>query len=51
MEEIDTRARALMTIERGGLSYSALAAGTLANLTNPLAIVAATLLLMVLWIV
>ena len=51
MDEIDTRARALMTIERGGLTYSALAAGTLANLTNPLAIVAATLLLMVLWIV
>ena len=51
MEEIDTRARALMTIERGGLSYSALAAGTLANLTNPFAIVVATLLLMVLWIV
>ncbi|MGI9404385.1 MAG: hypothetical protein ACR2OF_07765 [Hyphomicrobium sp.] len=51
MEEIDTRARALMTIERGGLTYSALAAGTLANLTNPLAILAAALLVMVLWIV
>lgn len=51
MEEIDTRARALMTIERGGLSYSALAAGTLANLTSPLAIVAAALLVIVLWIV
>jgi len=51
MEEIDTRARALMTIERGGLTYSALAAGTLANLTSPVAIVAATVLVMVLWLI
>ncbi|MGI9403005.1 MAG: hypothetical protein ACR2OF_00660 [Hyphomicrobium sp.] len=51
MDQIDTRARALMTIERGNLTYSALAAGTLANLTNPLAIVAATLFVLVLWIV
>lgn len=51
MDEIDTRARALMTIERGGLTYSALAAGTIANLTNPLAILAATLVVMVLWMV
>lgn len=51
MDEIDTRARALMTIERGGLTYSALAAGTLANLTKPLVIVAAALVVMVLWFV
>jgi len=51
MDEIDTRARALMTIERGGLSYSALAAGTLANLTNPLVGVGIILLVIVLWIV
>ena len=51
MDEIDTRARALMTIERGGLTYSALAAGTLANLTSPVAIIATTLLVIVLWIV
>jgi len=51
MEEIDTRARALMTIERGGLTYSALAAGTLANLTNPLVGVGIILLVIVLWIV
>jgi hypothetical protein len=51
MDEIDTRARALMTIERGGLSSSALAAGTLANLTNPLVDVGIILLVIVLWIV
>lgn len=51
MDEIDGRARALMTIERGGLTYTALAAGALANLTNPLAIVAAVLIVLVLWLI
>jgi hypothetical protein len=51
MDEIDTRARALMTIERGGLTYTALIAGTLANLTSPVAIIATTLLVIALWIV
>ncbi len=51
MEQIDTRARALMTIERGGLTYTALTAGTLANLTTPLVGVAIILLVIVLWIV
>jgi hypothetical protein len=41
MDEIDARDRALLTIEREGLSHAALAAGTLANLTEPLALFAA----------
>jgi hypothetical protein len=38
MDEIDARDRALLTIERGGLSHSALFAGALANLSEPLVI-------------
>jgi hypothetical protein len=51
MRELDERDRALLTIERGGLSHSALYAGALANLTEPvilflaLVIVAALLIL------
>lgn len=48
--EIDARDRALLTIERGGLSWSALVAGTLANLTEPLALLGAITLLLALWI-
>ncbi len=48
--EIDARDRALLTIERGGLSYSALVAGTLANLTEPLVILGACALLAAVWI-
>ncbi|MDP1909637.1 MAG: hypothetical protein Q8K85_15170, partial [Hyphomicrobium sp.] len=36
--EIDERDRALMTIEREGLSHEALFAGALANLTEPIVI-------------
>jgi hypothetical protein len=38
MQEIDARDRALLSIEREGLSHEALAAGTLANLTEPVVI-------------
>ena len=51
MEEIDTRDRALLTIERGGLTYSALAAGALANLTEPLVVLASAFVVAVLWMV
>jgi hypothetical protein len=50
MDEIDDRDRALLTIERAGLSWSALAAGALANLTEPLVLLAAITLLLALWI-
>jgi len=50
MNEIDARDRALLTIERAGLSWSALAAGALANLTEPLVLLAASALLAALWI-
>jgi hypothetical protein len=50
MDEIDARDRALLTIERAGLSYSALAAGALANLTEPLALLAAAVLFLALLI-
>jgi hypothetical protein len=49
-DEIDEEDRALMTIERAGLSYAALAAGALANLTEPLALFAASAVLLGLWI-
>jgi len=49
-KEIDARDRALLAIERGGLSYSALVAGTLANLTEPLVILGACALLLAVWI-
>ncbi len=38
MQEIDARDRALLMIEREGLSHAALAAGALANLTEPVVI-------------
>jgi hypothetical protein len=50
MEEIDARDRALLTIERAGLSWTALAAGALANLTEPLVLFAAAVLFLALWI-
>jgi hypothetical protein len=50
MDEIDARDRAYLIIERAGLSYPALAAGTLANLTEPLALLAAVTLALALWL-
>jgi hypothetical protein len=50
MDEIDARDRALLTIEREGLSHAALVAGALANLTEPLALFAAISLLVALLI-
>ncbi|MBC7830407.1 MAG: hypothetical protein H7Y62_00115, partial [Hyphomicrobium sp.] len=38
MQEIDARDRALLSIEREGLSHEALAAGALANLAEPVVI-------------
>jgi hypothetical protein len=49
-EEIDEEDRALMAIEREGLSYAALVAGALANLTEPVVILGACALLLALWI-
>jgi len=51
MQEIDARDRALLAIEREGLSHEALAAGALANLTEPVvifvgAVIAAALLIL-----
>jgi hypothetical protein len=43
--EIDERDRALMTIEREGLSHEALFAGALANLTEPIVIFACAVVL------
>ena len=40
MGEIDARDRALLAIEREGLSHEALFAGALANLSEPLVIFA-----------
>lgn len=50
MHEIDARDRALLTIEREGLSWAALAAGALANLTEPLVLFAAFAIAAALWI-
>jgi hypothetical protein len=50
MEEIDERDRAYLVIERAGLSYAALAAGALANLTEPLVLLAAAALAVALWL-
>jgi hypothetical protein len=50
MDEIDARDRALLTIERGGLNWSPLAAGTLANLSEPLVLFAAAFVVLALWI-
>jgi hypothetical protein len=44
MDELDARDRALLAIEREGLSQEALVAGALANLTEPLAILAGILI-------
>jgi hypothetical protein len=44
-DEIDERDRALMTIEREGLSHEALFAGALANLTEPIVIFACAVVL------
>ena len=43
MDELDARDRALLAIEREGLSQEALIAGALANLTEPLVILAGIL--------
>jgi hypothetical protein len=45
MDELDARDRALLSIEREGLSHEALIAGALANLTEPLAILAGILVI------
>jgi hypothetical protein len=50
MDEIDARDRAYLVIERAALSYEALAAGTLANLTEPLALLPAVTLALALWL-
>jgi hypothetical protein len=44
MDELDARDRALLAIEREGLSQEALIAGALANLTEPLVILAGVLI-------
>jgi hypothetical protein len=48
--EMDDRDRALLTIERAGLSWSALAAGALANLTEPVVLFAGAAVVLALWI-
>jgi len=50
MDELDERDRAYLVIERAGLSYEALAAGALANLTEPLVLLAAAAAGAVLWL-
>jgi hypothetical protein len=50
MDELDARDRALLAIEREGLSHEALIAGALANLTEPLAILAGVLVIAALMI-
>jgi hypothetical protein len=47
-DQIDARDRALLTIERGGLSLSPLIAGALANLTEPLVLLAAAFVVLAL---
>lgn len=49
-DELDERARALLTIEREGLTWQALMAGTLANLSEPLVILGATAVVLALWL-
>jgi hypothetical protein len=49
-EQMDARDRALLTIERAGLSWSALAAGTLANLAEPLVLLGGAAVFLALWI-
>jgi hypothetical protein len=48
--EIDAEDRALMTIEREGLTFAALFAGALANLTEPVVILGMCAVLVALWI-
>jgi hypothetical protein len=48
--EIDARDRALLVIERGELSWPPLVAGTLANLSEPLVLLAAAFVILALWI-
>jgi hypothetical protein len=50
MDEVDAHDRALLTIRRAGLTYTALAAGALANLTEPLALLAAAVFVLALWL-
>lgn len=50
MAELDERDRALLTIERAGLSHAALYAGALANLSEPIVIFAAAAVLAALYI-
>jgi len=50
MNEFDERDRAYLVIERAGLSYPALAAGTLANLTEPLVLLGAAAAGLALWL-
>lgn len=49
-DELDERARALLTIERAGLTWPALMAGTLANLTEPLVLFGIAAVLLALWL-
>jgi hypothetical protein len=50
MDELDARDRALLAIEREGLSQEALIAGAVANLTEPLAILAGALVVAALFV-
>ena len=50
MNELDERDRAYLVIERAGLSYQALAAGTLANITEPLVVLGAVAAGLALWL-
>lgn len=50
MDQIDARDRALLVIEREGLSWQALMAGTLANLSEPLVLFASAVVVVALWI-
>jgi hypothetical protein len=48
-DQMDERDRALLTIERAGLSWQALAAGTLANLSESLVLFGGAALFLALW--
>jgi hypothetical protein len=50
MNELDERDRAYLVIERAGLSYPALAAGTLANFSEPLVLLGAVTAALALWL-
>lgn len=49
-DELDERARALLTIERAGLTWEALMAGALANATEPLVLFGTAAVLLGLWL-